>query len=59
MYMYNTPDYVKWLQITIDRDRIEQDRSFAYLGSLVTDDSRCECEIKRRIAIAKDQFYED
>ena len=30
--------------------------SFKYLGSILTNDGRCTCEIKRRIAMAKAAF---
>ena len=29
---------------------------FSYLGSIITDDARCTCEIKSRIAMAKPAF---
>lgn len=36
--------------------RIEQVEKFSYLGSLITEDCRCEKEIKTRIGIAKSAF---
>ena len=44
------------ISITIDGKIIEQVSSFAYLGALVTEDSRCEKELVRSIAIAKRNF---
>ena len=41
---------------TIDRKRLENVKSFKYLGSMFTDDGRCTCEIKSRIAMAKAAF---
>ena len=38
-----------------DKD-IKQVSSFNYLGSIITEDARCEKEIKRRIALAKSAF---
>ena len=35
---------------------IKQVSSFNYLGSMITEDARCETEIKRRIALAKFAF---
>jgi hypothetical protein len=42
--------------INIDGVRVEQVRKFKYLGSIITEDGRCDDEIKARIAIAKDAF---
>ena len=39
--------------ITIDQKQLENVKSFKYLGSLLTDDGRCTCEIKSRIVMAK------
>lgn len=44
------------VSIVIDGKEIEQVRSFKYLGSTMTEDGRCETEIKIRIALAKDAF---
>ena len=35
---------------------MEQVKSFQYFGALVTEDGRCECELNRRIAVAKNNF---
>jgi len=36
--------------------QLENVESFKYLGSILTNDGRCTCEIKRRIAMAKAAF---
>ena len=48
----NTPK----INIAIDGQQIEQVTSYMYLGSLITEDGRCEKEIKRRIMIARTTF---
>ena len=35
---------------------VKQVNSFKYLGSMITEDGRCEVEVKTRIAIAKKTF---
>jgi hypothetical protein len=42
--------------IKIDEKQLENVKCFKYLGSLLTDDGRCTCEIKSRIAMAKAAF---
>ena len=44
------------LKLLINGNEIEQVKSFQYLGALVTEDGRCECELDRRIAVAKNNF---
>ena len=44
------------MNITINGTRIEQVGSFRYLGHTLTEDGRCETEIKCRIAQAKESF---
>ena len=44
------------INITIDREQIEQVTSYMYLGSSITEDGRSEKEIKRRIMIARSTF---
>ena len=46
------------INIAIDGQHIEQVTSYMYLGSLITEDGRCEKEIKRRI-IKKNQDSPD
>jgi hypothetical protein len=40
----------------IDQKQLENVESFKYLGSILTNDGRCTCEIKYRIAVAKAAF---
>ena len=40
----------------IDHKQLENVESFKYLGSILTNDERCTCEIKCRIAMAKAAF---
>ena len=42
--------------ITIDQKQLENVEYFKYLGSMLTEDGRCTCEIKSRIAMAKAAF---
>ena len=42
--------------ITIDQKQLENVKRFKYLGSMLTDDGRCTCEIKYRIVMAKAAF---
>ena len=44
------------VKIMIDQKQIENVESFKYLGSILTNDGRCMCEIKSRIAMAKAAF---
>ena len=44
------------VNITINGTKLEQVKSFKYLGHTITDDGRCETEIKCRIAQAKEAF---
>jgi len=44
------------VKIMINGKEIEQVQSFKYLGSTMTEDGRCESEIKIRIAMAKEAF---
>ena len=41
--------------ITIEQ-QLENVKCFKYLGSMLTEDGRCTCEIKSRIAMAKAAF---
>jgi len=40
----------------IDQKQLENVESFKYLGSILTNDGRCTCEIKCRITMAKAAF---
>jgi hypothetical protein len=42
--------------IKIDQKQLENLKCFKYLGSILTDEGRCTCEIKSRIAMAKVAF---
>jgi hypothetical protein len=42
--------------ITIDQKQLENVECFKYLVSILTNDGRCTCEIKSRIAMAKAVF---
>jgi hypothetical protein len=44
------------VKIMIDQNQLENLESFKYLGSMLTNDGRCTCEIKSRIAMAKAAF---
>src|SRR5215510_5461141 len=44
------------VKLMIDQKQLENVESFKYLGSMLTNDGRCTCEIKSRIAIAKAAF---
>ena len=39
--------------VTIDQKQLENVECFKYLGSMLTNDGRCTCETKSRIAMAK------
>jgi len=40
----------------IGQKQLENVESFKYLGNILTNDGRCTCEIKYRIAVAKAAF---
>ena len=44
--------------IMIDQKQLENVECFKYLGSILTNDGRCTCKIKSRIAMAKDSPYQ-
>lgn len=44
------------VKIFIEGQKVEQVKRFKYLGSIISDDGRCDAEIKARIGIAKDVF---
>ena len=41
---------------TVDQKQLENVKCFKYLGSMLTEDGRCTCEFKSRIAMAKAAF---
>ena len=41
---------------TIDQKQLENVKCFKYLGSMLTEDGRCTCEIKSRFVMAKAAF---
>ena len=44
------------VSINLDGTAIEQVKKMVYLGSITTEDSKSEVEIKRRIEIARNAF---
>ena len=44
------------IEIKVDGETLEQVDSYQYLGQLITEDGRCEKDIRRRIGIAKTNF---
>ena len=44
------------VNIVIDGKNVEQVKKFIYLGAMITEDGRCDVEIKTRIGMAKDAF---
>jgi hypothetical protein len=44
------------VKIMIDQKQLENLESFKYLGSILTNNGRCTCEIKCRIHMAKAAF---
>ena len=44
-------------EITITGNPIKQVENFKYLGTWISNDGKCDKEIKARIAIAKEIFY--
>ena len=44
------------IDIVLDGQRVEQVTKFKYLGTWVTDDGRCDLEIRSRIGMAKEKF---
>ena len=48
----NNNEVEQWL----DQKQLENVECFKYLGSILTNDGRCTCEIKSRISMAKAAF---
>ena len=44
------------VNIVLDGQQLEQVSSFKYLGSWITEDGKCELEVRTRIARAKEAF---
>ena len=44
-------------RISLKGNPIKQVDNFKYLGTWITNDGKCDKEIKSRIAMAKDTFY--
>ena len=44
------------VNIVVEGHIVEQVKKFRYLGAIITEDGRCEAEVKARIAMAKDAF---
>jgi len=44
------------MQIMVDQNQLENMEYFDYWGSMITNDARCTCEIKSRIAMTKAAF---
>ncbi|XP_069972232.1 uncharacterized protein [Penaeus vannamei] len=43
-------------ELKIGQEKIKKVQKFNYLGSMVSEDGRCDTEIRKRIGIAKDTF---
>ena len=56
MVIRRDADEVVNIRIKVDEVILEQVDKYQYLGQLITDDGRCEVEIKRRIEIARTNF---
>ena len=54
--MVVTKQVIPNAKITIEGRAIEQVKKFIYLGHLITDNGKCNSEIKRRIEIARGAF---
>ena len=44
------------MRIMVNGKELESVSQFCYLGSMVTEDCGSECEVRRRIALAKEAF---
>ena len=44
------------VKIMIDQKQLQNVEFFKYLGSILTNDGRCTCEIRCRVAMAKAAF---
>jgi hypothetical protein len=55
-YMYHNENFKRAISGKTYDKKLENVKIFKYLGNILTNDARCTCEIKSRIAIAKDTF---
>ena len=46
----------RWNYTYIGQEELENVKCFKYLGSMLTEDGSCTCDIKSRIAMAKAAF---
>ena len=46
----------KSVDITVNGVKLEQVKQYCYLGSMITEDCKCQIEIRRRIAMGKEAF---
>jgi len=46
----------EYVKIMVDQKQLENVEYFKYFGSMLTNDGRCTCEIKCRIAMVKAAF---
>ena len=46
------------VDISVDGKILEQVKQYLYLVHLITEDGRCETEIKKKVGNRKDTFYE-
>ena len=44
------------IEIKVDDKTLEQVKQYLYLGHIITEDGKCEVEIRRRIEIARSNF---
>ena len=56
MVVRRDPNDGSSVNIKVDGVTLEQVESYQYLGQIITEDGRCEKEIRRRIGIAKTNF---
>jgi hypothetical protein len=53
---FTVPFVISSVTTVIDQKQLKNVESFKYFGSMLTNDGRCTCEIKSRIAMAKAVF---
>ena len=52
-------DEIPDVRIVVNGQVLEEVKKFKYLSQWITDDGRCECEIKNRIEIGQKHIYGD